>query len=57
VLAIRGEHSDILTAATFERMQCKAHVTALTVANRGHAPMLDEPQCVAAIEQFLAGEG
>jgi len=57
VLAIRGEHSDILTAATFARMQRKPHVTALTVANRGHAPMLDEPECVSAIEQFLAGDG
>jgi pimeloyl-ACP methyl ester carboxylesterase len=56
VLAIRGEHSDILSAATFSRMQGKSQVTALTVANRGHAPMLDEPECVAAIEQFLGGD-
>jgi hypothetical protein len=27
----------------------------LTVANRGHPPLLDEPQCVAAIDAFLAG--
>jgi pimeloyl-ACP methyl ester carboxylesterase len=55
MLAIRGEHSDILSAATFERMQKKPALRALTVANRGHAPLLDEPGCVAAIDAFLAG--
>lgn len=55
VLAIRGEHSDILSAATLARMQKKPAVTTLTVANRGHAPLLDEPGCVAAIDAFLAG--
>jgi pimeloyl-ACP methyl ester carboxylesterase len=54
VLAIRGEHSDILSAATLARMRQKPALTALTVANRGHAPLLDEPGCVAAIEAFLA---
>jgi pimeloyl-ACP methyl ester carboxylesterase len=54
VLAIRGEHSDLLSAATLARMQRKPATTALTVANRGHAPLLDEPGCVAAIEAFLA---
>jgi pimeloyl-ACP methyl ester carboxylesterase len=54
VLAIRGEHSDILSAATLARMQRKPATTALTVANRGHTPLLDEPGCVAAIEAFLA---
>jgi hypothetical protein len=24
------------------------------VANRGHAPLLDEPECLAAIDEFLA---
>ena len=54
VLAIRGEHSDILSAATLARMQKKPALTALSVANRGHAPLLDEPGCVAAIDAFLA---
>jgi pimeloyl-ACP methyl ester carboxylesterase len=54
VLAIRGAHSDLLSAATLARMQRKPATTALTVANRGHAPLLDEPGCVAAIEAFLA---
>jgi pimeloyl-ACP methyl ester carboxylesterase len=55
ILAIRGAHSDILSAATLQRMQReKPDLQALTVANRGHAPLLDEPECVAAIDRFLA---
>lgn len=55
VLAIRGAQSDILSAATLARMQHeKPDLKALTVANRGHAPMLDEPGCVEAIDEFLA---
>jgi pimeloyl-ACP methyl ester carboxylesterase len=55
VLAIRGAHSDVLSVATLARMQReKPDLKVLTVANRGHAPLLDEPQCVAAIEAFLA---
>ena len=53
VLAIRGEHSDILSAATLARMGRNPTCTTLTVANRGHAPLLDEPACVAAIDAFL----
>jgi pimeloyl-ACP methyl ester carboxylesterase len=54
-LAIRGAHSDILSAATLQRMQrTKPDLEVLTVANRGHAPLLDEPECVAGIERFLA---
>ena len=54
VLAIRGARSDILSAATLARMQReKPDLRTLTVANRGHAPMLDEPECVAAIDEFL----
>jgi len=55
VLAIRGEQSDVLSAATLARMQREnPALKALTVANRGHAPLLDEPECLAAIEAFLA---
>jgi pimeloyl-ACP methyl ester carboxylesterase len=56
MLAIRGEHSDLLSTATLTRMQReKPALSTLTVANRGHAPLLDEPGCVAAIDAFLAG--
>ena len=54
VLVIRGAHSDILGAATLERMQReKPDLAVLTVADRGHAPLLDEPGCLAVIEEFL----
>ena len=54
VLAIRGAASDILSAATLARMQReKPDLKVLTVAKRGHAPLLDEPECVAAIDAFL----
>jgi pimeloyl-ACP methyl ester carboxylesterase len=54
-LALRGELSDILSAATFERMQReKPDLERLTVAGRGHVPLLDEPECLAAIDAFLA---
>ena len=55
VLAIRGEHSDILSIATFARMaREKPGLERLIVANRGHAPTLDEPACRQAIDQFLS---
>jgi pimeloyl-ACP methyl ester carboxylesterase len=55
ILAIRGAHSDVLSVTTLARMQRgKPDLEVLQVANRGHAPLLDEPECVAAIDQFLA---
>ena len=54
-LALRGAHSDLLSAATFERMQQEVPgLVAVTVANRGHAPQLDEPDSLRAIDTFLA---
>jgi len=55
MLSIRGEKSDILSAATFAQMKLKnPDLQQLEVANRGHAPLLDEPECIAAIDAFLA---
>jgi pimeloyl-ACP methyl ester carboxylesterase len=55
MLAIRGAQSDILNAATLARMQReKPGLKVLEVANRGHAPLLDEPECLTAIDEFLA---
>jgi pimeloyl-ACP methyl ester carboxylesterase len=55
ILAVRGAQSDILNTATLARMQReKPDLRVLEVANRGHAPMLDEPECLAAIDEFLA---
>ncbi len=53
-LAIRGELSDILSEETLAEMaRRKPDLDVLRVAKRGHAPTLDEPECVAAIEKFL----
>jgi pimeloyl-ACP methyl ester carboxylesterase len=55
VLAIRGMLSDVLSEATFERMQQeKRDLQAIRVANRGHVPLLDEPDCAPALDRFLA---
>jgi pimeloyl-ACP methyl ester carboxylesterase len=55
MLAIRGASSDILSAATLSRMQReKPDLKVLSVANRGHTPLLDEPECLTAIDEFLA---
>jgi pimeloyl-ACP methyl ester carboxylesterase len=54
VLVVRGATSDILAAATLERMAARAPtVETLSVPGIGHAPTLDEPAVVAAIEGFL----
>lgn len=55
LLVVRGELSDILSARTAELM-VKRHPDArlATVPRVGHAPILDEPQAVSAITDFLA---
>jgi pimeloyl-ACP methyl ester carboxylesterase len=53
-LVIRGEHSDVLSIDILRRMATSSPgVRTLTVPQRGHAPTLDEPVCVDAIEQFM----
>ena len=55
VLALRGENSDILAAETIEKM---AHehpkLMTVTVKDRGHVPLLDEPEALKAIDAYLA---
>ena len=54
-LVLRGASSDILSSATLERMQAaKPDLARVEVPNRGHVPLLDEPEAVAAIDTFLA---
>ena len=55
LLAIRGALSDILSLETFARM-AREHpdLTAITLDGIGHVPLLDEPQSVSAIDDFLA---
>jgi pimeloyl-ACP methyl ester carboxylesterase len=53
-LALRGAHSDILSDATLQRMQReKPDLRAVTIANRGHAPLLDETDALAALDAFF----
>ena len=55
MLAIRGAQSDILSAATFAKMKAEnPELVQLEVAQRGHVPLLDEPECVETIDAFLA---
>lgn len=57
-LAIRGATSDVLSVATFDRMlREKPDLRRVTVPGRGHAPSLDEPACIEAIDAFLANVG
>ena len=55
VLSLRGETSDILSAATQSAMaQRLPGLRTVTVPRTGHAPTLDEPESRAAIEALLA---
>lgn len=55
VLVLRGGHSDLLAAATMTEMgrRHSGPFTAVEVPGRGHAPILDEPVALAALEAFL----
>jgi pimeloyl-ACP methyl ester carboxylesterase len=54
-LVLRGEHSDILSAATLEEMRRRhPRLVALTVSGEGHAPLLKDQATVASIADFLA---
>jgi pimeloyl-ACP methyl ester carboxylesterase len=56
LLAVRGEHSDLLGAEALKKMHdAVPDMKSVTVAGVGHAPMLDEPEAVAAIDAFLSG--
>lgn len=56
LLVVRGELSDLLSAATLEKMhEAVPAMKSVTVPAIGHAPMLDEPEAVAAIDEFLSG--
>ena len=55
LLIVRGEKSDLLTAATAKRMiEAAPGARLVTVKGVGHAPELNEPEAVEAIEGFLA---
>lgn len=55
VTVLRGEHSDLLSAETVDDMRKRLpQLAAVTVADRGHVPFLDEPESLAAIAAWLA---
>ena len=55
VLVVRGERSDLLSAEAAEQMRLAAPTVRIAlVPGVGHAPELDEPEALAAIDEFLA---
>jgi pimeloyl-ACP methyl ester carboxylesterase len=58
LLVVRGEKSDLLSAETAAKMQQLApDMTLAVVPGVGHAPELNEPESVAAIDAFLRALG
>ncbi len=58
VLVVRGGLSDLLSQETLATMIARVPgAEALTLPQVGHAPTLDEPEAVAAIEALLARAG
>lgn len=57
VLIIRGETSDILSRETVAKMIATLPAAeAVEVPGIGHAPILDEPEALVALDRFFAGE-
>jgi pimeloyl-ACP methyl ester carboxylesterase len=55
-LTLRGALSDLLSSKIFAHMQREhPQMLAVTVPNRGHAPILNEPESLTAIDRFLDG--
>ena len=58
LLVLRGALSDLLSDTTLKEMRRRVlEAEAVTLDNVGHAPTLDEPEAVAAIERLLARVG
>jgi pimeloyl-ACP methyl ester carboxylesterase len=55
VLVVRGANSDLLSRETFNAMAARhsGPYTSVEVPNAGHAPLLDEPEALAAIVPFV----
>ncbi len=55
LVCLRGELSDIFSAATMAKMaELAPQADMVTIPGVGHAPTLDEPEAVAAIDRLLA---
>ncbi len=58
LLVVRGANSDLLSAETVAKMRSiKADMKSVEIPGRGHAPLLNEPESIAAIDGFLAELG
>jgi len=56
VLTIRGSLSDILSGETVQKMSLlHPEFSSVEIPRVGHAPMLDEPESLKAIDEFLKG--
>jgi len=56
MLLVRGALTDLVAMDCVEKMQEKSPTLKVAqIPDRGHAPMLDEPAAVAAIDAFIAG--
>ena len=54
VLLLQGERSDLLSATTASEMATRLnHAELVTVPGVGHAPVLDEPVAVEAMDRLL----
>lgn len=54
LLVVRGAKSELLSVEAFEKMRAAApNARFVEVPDVGHAPMLDEPEAAAAIDDFL----
>ena len=55
VLIVRGEKSDLFAEDTLKSMLARLpQAASVTIPETGHAPMLNEPEAVAAIDELLA---
>lgn len=53
-LVLRGGLSDVLSESIIDRMQLiKPDLARATIPERGHVPLLDEPESLAVIDAFL----
>jgi len=54
ILIARGEFSDFVLASTVDRMRAmKPRVASVTVKGRGHPPLMNEADLIAAVDSFL----
>lgn len=57
-LAFRGAISDILSPSVYDKMaEVKPDLVRVVVPYRGHVPLLNEPECRGALEEFLVDLG